>query len=117
MAVAFGPVLGLAVPLLLHRPLRVWPWPPAAFFFLFGLVWPLALAPVYKAWMWLGYVLGYFNSRIILGVVFFVVITPLGIALKLLRRDPLERKIEPAAETYRKPRAGANLAEEMERPF
>ncbi len=59
-----------------------------------GLVVPLALAPVRRAWMAFAMVLGEVNSRIILGVFFFLVIAPVGFVLRKLVRDPLDRKLD-----------------------
>ena len=46
----------------------------------------------YKAWMKLGYILGWINSRIILGLVFFMVLQPIAILMKLFGHDPLRIK-------------------------
>ncbi len=42
---------------------------------------------VHKSWMMLAKILGYINSRIILSLLFFVVLTPLGIAVRLLKKS------------------------------
>ncbi len=55
-----------------------------------GLVFPRVLGPVQRAWMAFAHVLGEVNTRIILGVVFFVVFAPIGFVLRLVR-DPLDR--------------------------
>ena len=59
-----------------------------------GLVAPLALAPVRSVWMRFATLLGEVNSRIILGVLFFVVIAPVGFVLRKLVRDPLDRTLD-----------------------
>ncbi len=61
---------------------------------------PRAMVPVYKAWMLLGHAMGAVVSRVILGVVFYVAMAPMGLAMRMLGRDPLERKHDPAAESY-----------------
>ena len=43
-------------------------------------------------WRRMGAALGYVNTRLLLGAFFFLVITPLGILLRLLGRDPLDRR-------------------------
>ena len=46
----------------------------------------------YKAWMNLGSILGWINSRIILGLVFFIVLQPIAILMKFFGHDPLRLK-------------------------
>ena len=64
----------------------------SAFFFIMAFLAPLALKPVYIAWMRFAYVLGWVNTRLILAIMFYLIFTPIGLALKLLRKDLLERK-------------------------
>lgn len=77
-----------------------WPlWPPRApsFYWLAGagawlvtaLVYPKGLAPLYKVWMTFGHALGWVNARAILGLVFFVIVTPIGLVMRLFGKDPL----------------------------
>jgi hypothetical protein len=69
-----------------------------------ALVAPPILAPIYRVWMALASVLAYVNTRILLGLVFFGMITPLGLVLRRTRRDPMLRAFDPNAPTYRVPR-------------
>lgn len=69
-------------------------------FFAVGLFTPHLLRPVYISWMKFAYVLGWVNTRIILLLVFFLIFTPIGLVLKLLGKDLLDRKIEKDKETY-----------------
>jgi len=57
-----------------------------------ALICPRLLAPLYKAWMKFGHVLGWINARIILAFVFFVVVTPIGLLMRLLGKDLLRMK-------------------------
>ena len=59
-----------------------------------------ALRPFYVAWMALGALLAWINTRIILGIVFYLVMTPIGFLLKLSGKDILATKLEPGAATY-----------------
>ena len=59
----------------------------------FGLLWPRALAPLNRAWLALGHMLGWINSKIILGFIFFVIVTPTALAMKALGRDLLSRRL------------------------
>ena len=51
---------------------------------------PDLLLPVNKAWMGLGYLLGYIISPIVIGSIFFIIFTPISIFLKLIGRDELQ---------------------------
>jgi hypothetical protein len=62
--------------------------------------------------MAVGGALGWVNTRILLGVVFFGLITPMGLAFRMAGRDLLPRAFDPRATTYRvpkKPRPGAHM--------
>lgn len=53
---------------------------------------PQWLTPLTRAWLWLGHRLGAVNSRIILALVFFLVITPVALLFRLFGRDALRLK-------------------------
>ena len=59
-----------------------------------GLTLPRALAPVYRGWMWVGHILGQFNTRLLLGLVYFLMMTPTGMVMRLVGRDPLDRRLK-----------------------
>jgi hypothetical protein len=80
---------------------RLWALILAAFLIIPGIVWPTALKPVYRVWMTIGQVLGWVNTRIILAVMFYFVFAPVAILMRMFRKDPMRRKLEPSAETYR----------------
>ncbi len=61
---------------------------------------PAALAPFHKGWMKLAHALGWFNTRLILTVVFYLVLTPVGLLLRILRKRPLILHWDKDAPTY-----------------
>ena len=63
-------------------------------FGLWGLAWPAGLKPVYKVWMAFAVILGYFVSRILLSAIFYLVVTPIGLVMRLLGKDLLDRKLK-----------------------
>jgi len=74
---------------------------------LWGSVWPEGLKWAYKPWMGLALVMGWVVSRVILGVLFYLVLTPIGVLMRLSGRNPMaveEREgsywIERAQEPY-----------------
>ena len=58
----------------------------------FGLLFPRALVYPNKAWMMLAEVLSYVMTRVILGIVFFLIVTPIGVTKRLMGWDPLSRR-------------------------
>jgi hypothetical protein len=58
-----------------------------------GLAVPRALRLAYRLWMRAGHLLGWFNTRLLLGVVYFLVMTPMGMVMRLVGRDPLDRRL------------------------
>ncbi len=70
-----------------------------------ALVAPSLLGPVHRLWMQVAHAMGWFNTRVLLGVVYFVVMTPTGIVMRLLGRDPLDRRLgdRPSYWVERKP--------------
>ena len=72
----------------------------AVFFLLTGLFVYAILKPIYVGWMTFAFALGWVNTRIILGVVFYVVFTPAGLLLRLLGKDLLGLRFDRHAATY-----------------
>ena len=62
---------------------------------LFGLVAPRLLVIPRKLWMKLAEGMSYVSSRIILAIVFFLVLTPIGLIKRAMGWDPLQRRAEP----------------------
>jgi len=56
--------------------------------------------PMYRTWMALTFPLAWLVSHLVLGAAYYLVLTPIGIVLRLCRYDPLDRRFEPAASTY-----------------
>ncbi|MDT8447862.1 MAG: SxtJ family membrane protein [bacterium] len=87
-----GGLFGLLLPWVLDKPWPVWPWYIVAPLVGVGLVLPQALRPVYKGWMTFGHWAGWVNSKIILGIIYYGLMVPLGLSMKLLGRDHLHLK-------------------------
>jgi saxitoxin biosynthesis operon SxtJ-like protein len=62
---------------------------------LFGVVVPRLLVIPRKLWMKLAEGMAYVSSRIILAIVFFLILTPIGLAKRAMGWDPLERRAAP----------------------
>ena len=107
---------GLLLPWLWGHSWPRWPWGAGGAIWLWALVLPGTIYHPYRAWMAVGAVLGWINTRILMSIVFYLVVLPMGLVLRLMGRDPLRRRLDPAAESYRVP-AAADDPKHMERPF
>jgi hypothetical protein len=58
------------------------------------------LEPFNRAWMWLAYALNKVVSPVVLGVMYFGVITPFALLMRLAGRDPMRRHFERATSSY-----------------
>ena len=71
--------------------IRIWVVVPGLLLATAGLIAPGVLKHVYQGWMWVGHVMGWVNTRIILGILFYGVVTPMELAIsKQLRQLPEE---------------------------
>ena len=59
---------------------------------LVGLLLPAAARAFHDAWMRLASALGYVNSRVLLTLMYYLVLTPYGFIMRLAGRDPLRRR-------------------------
>jgi hypothetical protein len=80
----------------------VWPWVVGGGVLLVALAIPLALRPVYRFLMWVAVPLGRVNSLVLLSLVYFIMVVPMGLLMKLFGKDPIPKKFDPSAPTYRR---------------
>lgn len=72
-----------------------------------GVIAPAAIRWIYVGWMIAVFPIGWVVSHTIIAAVYFLVITPIGLMMRLSGRDPMERRFEPNATTYWKVRPPA----------
>jgi hypothetical protein len=103
LAGGFVVFFGLLIPWLKGRGIHLasWPWLLAAGLVLVSAVAPKALGPLHRAWMFLGNILGWINTRIILGIVFLLIFTPTALVFRLLGKDPMQRSFAAELQSYR----------------
>ena len=109
-------LFGLLIPWLISASFPLWPWLVAGLLGLWALVAPATLNPVYRGWMRFGGVIGAVTNRLILGLVFFLIILPMGVIMRLFGRDTMARKFEAHLASYRIP-SRQRSEKNMERPF
>ncbi len=85
-------------------PAALAPWGAGAAVFAAGVVRPAAVRPVYVAMMAVALPIGLVVSTTVLAVLYYLILTPIGLAMRLSGRDHLGRRIDPAARTYWVPR-------------
>ena len=86
-------------PLLKDNDLRIWSLVISFIFLILGLINSKILTPLNKLWFKFGLLLGKFISPLIMGIIFFIVVTPIGIIMRLLKKDLLNLKYN-KKETY-----------------
>lgn len=93
-----------------------WPWVAALLFASTALVLPTLLRPVYYAWLKLGNVLGWVNTHIIMGVIYFLVLLPIGLVMRALGKNPLPKQPSVTHTSYRIVTKNRDK-KHLERPF
>lgn len=92
---------GLSLGRLLHSiVIRRWAWAVGALIAVVYLALPQVRRRVFVGLSYLTYPIGWIVTQVLLTAIFLLVVTPLGLALRLLRKDPLARRIDPAAGSY-----------------
>ena len=84
--------IGWLIPALTGHGLRVWTLWVGFLGLLIGLISPRLLKYPYKFWMKLGLILGWVNSKIMLGLVYIIVLIPIAFVMRLIGYDPLRTK-------------------------
>ena len=79
-------------PLLKENDLRIWSFIISILFLILGILNSKILSPIKRVWIRFGELLGQIISPIVLAVVFFIVVTPIGLFMKILRKDLLNIK-------------------------
>lgn len=78
----------------------MWPYVVGSLFIAPALICPLVLKPVHCIWMKAGHILGFVNTRLIAVIMFVFIFTPVGIFMRIIRRDILLRKPDKEAKSY-----------------
>jgi hypothetical protein len=79
-------------PLMNNESIRFWSLIISLIFLILGLLKPRILAPLNIAWIKLGILLGKFISPIVMAIIFFLVITPIGLLMRFVGKDLLNLK-------------------------
>ena len=115
----FALIFGGLFPWIFEKTLETWPiWPfiVLAVFWALALIIPESLRMVNEVWIKVGNVLGWINSRIILGIMFYLLIFPIGLLLKVFGKDAMNRKLDAKSDSYRRISKQRDR-KHLERPF
>ena len=87
-------------PLFSAEPLRLWSVIVASLFLILGLINSRILTPLKILWIKFGELLGKIIAPIVMSIVFFVIITPIGLFLKAIGKDVLNLKLDKKIKSY-----------------
>ena len=87
-------------PIFSGETLRIWPIPIALIFLVLGLINSKILTPLNLIWVKFGELLGKIIAPIVMALVYFVVLTPISLILRLIKKDILKLKILKNADSY-----------------
>lgn len=92
-------LLGL-MPLVVSRHVVVWPWVAGGLFLVASLACPALLGPLNRLWMKFGELMHGIVSPMVLGLMFFLVITPIGLLMRVLGKRPIPAGFDREAQSY-----------------
>ena len=101
-------IIGWIIPLLTNHSFRIWTIYIGLPIIILSIFKPNLLKNLYLIWMKLGHVLGWINSKLILGIIFFIILMPIAFLMKCLGYDPLKIKFSKVI-SYRLNKAKYNL--------
>ena len=111
---AFPILIGFLIPYIAGHSFKVWTLFIGIPSLILATIQPKLLFWPYKFWMALGHILGFINSRFILGLIFLLVLQPIALIMKIFGYDPLRKKRK-NKNTYREVRLNSII--NMEKIF
>lgn len=112
----FALIFGVLIPTIAKHQIPMWPWYTACALWVPAVIYPKSLTLVYKIWMKIGDVLGFINTRIILAIIFFLIIWPIGLLKRMVAKDVMGKRFEPHVKSYRTVLKPKDI-HHMEKPF
>ena len=79
-------------PLINNEPIRIWPLPFSLIFLILGIINSKLLTPLNRLWAKFGIFLGKIIAPAVMAIVFFGIITPIGVLMKLIGKELVGRK-------------------------
>lgn len=92
-------------------------WPIAIVVFAVAMITPNLLVFIYRPWMMVAEVISWVVLRLILGIFFYLILTPINLGMKLFGKDILDQKLNRKAQTYWNKRTGFSTQERYEKIY
>ena len=83
----------------------------------FGILLPIVLRPIYMVWMIFALIFGWIMTRVILGIVFYFIITPIGLLTRLLGEDFLGLRITNSNSFWNQRNSADEMNQDYEKQF
>jgi hypothetical protein len=83
-----------------RRDMARWIWVAAGVVAVLYYAIPPIRRSLYLAWMYAAYPIGWVLSHLVLGIVYYLVFTPIGLIMRLVRHDPMQRKFRGTGDSY-----------------
>ena len=107
----FGLIAGVLIALLWglyhpwhgHTAMPLWPWITGVILVVVSLLMPAVIRPFFWVATMFSAVMGMFMTPIVLGIMYYGMVVPMGVLMRLFAKDPMRRTIDPGATTYRVP--------------
>lgn len=115
MTWAFPLFIGVIAPWILGKGLQWWTLWVSLFFITLSFTAPKLIYFPYKLWMFIGGIIGFINTRIILGLTFYLMIFPIGLTLRLFKK--LQFKKQNISRSNYVTRTDKLTKEQLENPF
>ncbi len=115
MTWAFPLFIGIIAPWILGKGLQYWTLWVSLFFISLSFTAPKLIYFPFRAWMFIGGIIGFINTRIILGFTFYLLIFPIGLILRILNKLQFKKQ-NSSCSNYIK-RTDKLTKEQLENPF
>ena len=107
----------LFLPWIFDQAFNWWPLVISTILMTLYFAYPKGISPIYRGWMAIASVLGWFNTRVILALVFYLIIFPIGILLRIFGKLQYRSRENPDEQSFWKSREIDLKKEDLERPF
>ncbi len=109
-------LFGAFIPWVRGRAFPLWPWVVSGGLWIGAILAPTRLNLVYQVLMRVGLILNWASTHIFLGLIFYGMVTPIGVLRRWFGRDPMARQWDAAWESYRVD-SEKTSPQKLERPF
>jgi len=117
MSWAIPSLFMLLLPWIFERNIQFWPLYVSSVLMSLYWLYPKAIYPIYRAWMIFAGVVGWINTSVILAIVFYIFIFPIGVLLRMFGKLQYQPSESNSETSYWKVRDIELKKDDLERPF